>query len=162
MRYIVVDENELVLYRDLVLSDTGLGEGVDRIKFMQDDANNLKPVYTGYDLIILPNVLEELSCPVKFLTEIHTRLNPGGRLLIASDYDWSTVQSEANSGDCSGMPGGFKKDGEPVSSLEGIASILSSHFTKEGNPEELIRHERFSSRRWMLRRCEITFWRLKE
>jgi 5-histidylcysteine sulfoxide synthase/putative 4-mercaptohistidine N1-methyltranferase len=165
MRYIVTDENDLVLYRDLVLADTGLGEGVDRIKFMQDNANNLKPVYRGYDLILLPNVLEELTCPVKFLKDIHGRLNPGGRLLIASDYDWSMVlatEKDELGDDCGGLPGGFKQDGEPVSSLEGITTILTPHFSLDGSPVELVRQERYTTRKWIHRVCEVTFWKLKE
>ena len=170
MRYIVTDENELVYYREIVLSETGLGEGLDRIKFMQDNANNLKPIYTGYDLIILPNVLEELSCPVKFLRTIHNRLNEGGMLVIASDYDWGMNASgaaKAVSSDCCNdgvessiecRPGGFKVDGEPVSSLEGITAILSDSFVRTGDLHELIRYERISSRKLNMRYCEVSLW----
>ena len=170
MRYIVTDENELVFYREVVLSDTGLGDGRERIKFMQDNANNLKPVYSGYDLIILPNVLEELADPVGFLSEIHTRLNPGGRLVVASDYDWSAVgkqpaadNSAENQLNRQGMwPGGYKKDGEPVTSSEGIAGILSKHFESIGKPVDLLRIERLSSRKMVVRICEVSSWRKKE
>lgn len=115
MRYIVSDDNDLVFYREVLLSDTGLTKGIDKIKFMQDNVNNLKPNYTGYDLIIAPFVLEELSCPIKFLSEIHNRLNQGGYLVIASDYNWDRNNIQQN---C--RPGGFKKDGEPVTSFDGI------------------------------------------
>lgn len=168
MRYIVTDENELVFYREVVLADTGLGEGRERIKFMQDNANNLKPVYTGYDLIILPNVLEELINPVKFLSELHERLNPGGSVVIASDYDWSGVGAPADasvaplSNRQQMLPGGFKKDGEPVTSSEGIAAILSNWFVQEGQPVELVRYERHSSRKMLVRACEVTSWRKKQ
>lgn len=158
MRYIVTDENELVFYREVVLAETGLGEGRERIKFMQDNANNLKPVYTGFDLIVLPNVLEELICPVKFLSEIHTRLNLGGRLVIASDYDWSKA-ADNDLQAC--LPGGFKKDGEPVTSFEGITAILSNWFVQDGQPVELMRYERHSSRKMLVRSCEVTSWRKK-
>lgn len=167
MRYIVTDENELVFYREVVLADTGLGKGRERIRFMQDNANNLKPLYTGYDLVILPNVLEELVDPVKFLREIHTRLNPGGRLVIASDYDWSGVGTQAGILPPPGnehqqlLPGGFKKDGEPVTSLEGITALLSDWFDSGRTPVELLRYERLSSRKTLVRLCEVTMWRKK-
>src|SRR5690554_7423263 len=75
VRYTMKDEGELVFYRDVVLSDYGLSETKEQILFMQADAMNLKPNYSGYDLIIVPNLLEELSDPLLFLSEIHTRLN---------------------------------------------------------------------------------------
>jgi 5-histidylcysteine sulfoxide synthase/putative 4-mercaptohistidine N1-methyltranferase len=153
MRYIVADENELLLYREVVLAETGLGAGNERIKFMQDNANNLKPVYTNFDLIILPTVLEELINPVKFLSEINTRLNAGGRLVIASDYDWSNVKE--------GKPGGFKQDGEPVTSLDGITSALSPHFNRVGEPTQLLRYERINRRKTIVRTCEVTRWTKK-
>ena len=44
IRYIVKDEGELVFYRDIVLEDFGLGTNKENILFMQDNANNLKPI----------------------------------------------------------------------------------------------------------------------
>lgn len=161
IRYIVTDENDLVFYREVVLADTGLGAGRERIKFMQDNANNLKPAYTGYDLIVLPGVLEELSCPVKFLGEIHNRLNPGGRLVIASDYDWSGVSVVAGEDQQPCRPGGFKQDGEPVTSFEGVSAILSAQFVQEGVSRELLRVERLTSRKMQIRNCEVTIWKKK-
>lgn len=156
MRYIVQDENELVFYRELVLSEKGLGEGLERMSFMQDNANNLKPVFKGYDLIILPNVLEEIDCPVSFLKSIHTRLNPGGYLVIASDYDWETRNIPKES-----RPGGFKSDGEPVTSSDGVASLLQEQFAKVGDSQSIVRYERINSRKMVMRECEVTVWKLR-
>ncbi len=154
MRYIVRDENELVFYRELVLTDIGLTEGADKIKFMQDNVNNIKPVYTGFDLIIAPCILEELSNPKQFLTEIHARLNDGGWLVIASDYDWERHHINPEN-----RPGGFKKDGEPVTSFAGIKDVLAEHFMQEGTPFNLFKYEWQSSRQTIQRLCEVTIWR---
>lgn len=156
MRYIVRDENDLVFYREVVLADTGLDKDTEKIKFMQDNANNLKPIYTGYDLIIAPCILEELSCPKQFLADIHQRINEGGYLVIASDYDWERNHIKP---EC--RPGGFKKDGEPVTSLDGISAILSAHFTLESNPFNLFKYEWLNSRQQLQRICEVTIWRKK-
>jgi hypothetical protein len=59
VRYTTKDEGELVFYRDIVLADFGLSEVKGNILFMQADAMNLKPNYSGYDLIIIPALLEE-------------------------------------------------------------------------------------------------------
>jgi len=154
MRYIVKDEGELVFYRELVLSDTGLGDGKNNILFMQDNANNLKPIYTGYDLIVAPNMLEELSCPILFLRSIHERLNSNGLLIIASSYTWDDNHIKHEH-----WPGGFKQDGEPVTSLDGIKTILSDHFTLEKAPFQLPLMLRKSSRIVEQRLTEVSIWR---
>lgn len=156
MRYIVQDEGELVLYREVVLSETGLGEGAEKITFMQDNANNLKPIYTGYDLIVAPNLLEELNCPILFLQTIHERLNDNGLLLIASTYDWQKNNIKPEH-----WPGGFKRDGEPVTSFDGIKDILEKHFNLEKVPFNLPMTVRKSTRSSEHYFCEITVWRKK-
>jgi len=156
IRYIVKDEGELVFYRDVVLSDFNLDTGKDNILFMQADANNLKPIYTGYDLILVPNLLEELICPILFLKQIHERLNDNGTLIIASTYDWENHQVKREH-----WPGGFKKDGEPVSSFDGMHAILDEYFTLEKAPVNLTLSFRKSSRINEQRLSEVSIWRKK-
>jgi len=156
IRYIVKDEGELVFFREVVLSDFGLENDNEKILFMQDNANNLKPIYTGYDLIVAPNLLEELTCPIIFLKNIHERLNDNGLLIIASTYDW-----EANTIERKHWPGGFKQDGEPITSFEGIQSILADHFLLEKAPVDLPVTLRKSSRISEQRLSEISVWRQK-
>ena len=123
---------------------------------MQDNANNIKPIYTDYDMIIAPNLLEELICPILFLKNIHERLNSNGLLVIASTYEW-----EANMVDRKHWPGGFKQDGEPLTSFEGIRDILNEHFDLEIEPENLTVTIRKSSRVSEQRMSEVTVWRKK-
>jgi len=156
IRYILKDEGELVFYRELVLRETGLENGKEKILFMQDNANNLKPLYAGYDLIIAPNLLEELTCPILFLKNIHERLNAGGTLILASTYDW-----ELNNIKREHWPGGFKKDGEPVTSFEGIKEILNMHFTIEKEPVNLQFSLWKNSRISETKRSEVSVWRKK-
>lgn len=156
MRYIIQDEGELVFYRDVVLEDFDLGKNKEKILFMQDNANNLKPIYSNYDLIIAPNLLEELTCPILFLQNIHERLNDHGMLIIISTYDW-----ELNKIKPEHWPGGFKKDGEPVTSFDGISKILSSHFILEQTPINMTQSLRKSSRTSEIKLCEVSVWRKK-
>ena len=156
IRYIVKDEGELVFYREVLLEDFELGANKENILFMQDNANNLKPIYTGYDLIIVPNLLEELVCPILFLKNIHERLNDNGLLIIASAYEW-----EANMVERKHWPGGFKQDGEPVTSLEGIRNILHDQFVLEKEPVNLTLTLRKSSRISEQRLSEVSVWRKK-
>lgn len=156
IRYIVKDEGELVFYREVVLSDFGFETNKENILFMQDNANNLKPIYTGYDLIVVPNLLEELVCPIILLKHIHDRLNENGTLIIASTYQWDNHHTKREH-----WPGGFKQDGEPITSLEGIQNILSEHFILEKSPIDLPLTYRKSSRINERLLSEVSVWKKK-
>lgn len=154
VRYTIKDEGDLVFYRDIVLADFGLTEAKGNILFMQADAMNLKPNYSGYDLIIIPALLEELSDPLLFLSHIHPRLNENGHLLVASDYEWDPAKTPREK-----WPGGFKKDGEPVTSLDGIKAVLAPNFDLIADPQEVSRSVKRSSRLTENRSMQITIWR---
>jgi len=156
IRYIVKDEGELLFYREVVLSEFGLENVKDKIVFMQADANNLKPIYSGYDLIIAPNLLEELTCPILFLKNIHERLNENGVLIITSTYNWDGNETKR-----AHWPGGFKQDGEPLTSFQGIQTLLDSHFTLENKPFDLALTLRKSSRIVEKQLAEVSIWKKK-
>lgn len=153
-RYTMKDEGELVFFRDILLSDFDLSETIENVLFMQADAMNLKPNYTGYDLIIVPGLLEELSDPVLFLSRIHERLNDEGYLLLASNYEWDLEKTDRDN-----WPGGFKRDGEPVTSLDGIKELLEPRFTLHVDPMDLKQVIRKSSRVEVHHRMEVTIWK---
>ncbi len=154
VRYMAKDEGELVFYRDIVLADFGLTEAKDNILFMQSDAMNLKPNYSGYDLIIIPALLEELSDPLLFLSHIHERLNDKGTLILASDYEWDRAITPRDK-----WPGGFKRDGEPVTSLDGIKVALAPQFELLSDPQEIRRTIKRSSRLTENRLTQVTIWK---
>ncbi|MEA4949946.1 MAG: putative 4-mercaptohistidine N1-methyltransferase, partial [Petrimonas sp.] len=156
MRYTMKDEGELVHFRDVVLSDFGLEEGKGNILFMQADAMNLKPNYSGYDIIVMPGLLEELSDPKLFLSHIHERVNDGGYLVIVSSYNWDLSKTRRDK-----WLGGFKRDGEPVTSLDGLRSVLENHFEMEREPFDVELTVRKTSRITEKRVLETTVWRKK-
>ncbi|HLP05842.1 MAG TPA: 5-histidylcysteine sulfoxide synthase [Paludibacter sp.] len=157
IRYIVKDEGELVFYREVLLPDFKLGNNKENILFMQDNANNLKPIYTGYDLVVVPNLLEELVDPVLFLQTIHQRINEHGTLVIASTYNWNLHHTKR-----ANWVGGYKQDGEPVTSFEGMRKLLSEHFELEKPPVDLMLTLRKSSRMSEQRLSEVSVWRKKQ
>ena len=154
MRYVMKEEGELLMYRDVVLSDFGLEKGRGNILFMQADAMNLKPIYTGYDVIVVPNLLEELNNPLLFLSKIHERLNENGWLIITSTYEWDETRTRREN-----WPGGFKQDGEPVTSLDGIKKILNMEFELTGEPVELNLVQKLSGRMSVLKLSQLTVWK---
>ena len=154
MRYVMKDEGELLLYRDVVLSDYKLDKDRENILFMQADAMNLKPVYSGYDVIVIPNLLEELSNPKLFLEKISERLNENGWLIIASTYAWDEARTNREN-----WPGGFKRDGEPVTSLDGIKEILNDEFELQGDPIDLNLSQKKSSRVTLHKLSQVSVWK---
>lgn len=156
LRYIIKDEGELQIFKDVLLDKLGLKNNTDRIQFMQADAMNLKDRYSGYDVIVAFNLLEELYNPNDFLTEIHKRLNADGLLILGSSYEWNEAISHRDN-----WPGGFKEDGEPVRSFDGISQILSNTFTLQVNPFDLQYPIRNSSRKFEMMISENSIWRKK-
>lgn len=155
IRYVISDEGELVLYRDYVLAQP-YKEFAKKVLFMQDNANNLKPIYTNYDIIVLPELLEELICPIVFLKHIAERLNDDGLLVVASTYDWSRAGVSREH-----WPGGFKRDGEPISSFEGISQLLLENFNLVHHFGPLSSIKRKSTFTSIVNAVDVSVWKRK-
>lgn len=64
--------------------------GAERVDFWACDALALPFAPAGADLIAALNLLDCVAAPRRLLAELAAALAPGGRLLLASPYDWST------------------------------------------------------------------------
>lgn len=159
-QYAMKDDGELVIYHDIYLKDYGFDEKDEnlrkRILFMQADPNNIKSLYTGYDLVIIPNLLEEIAYPDKLLETIHERMNDKSLLIIASTYNWNTEKTPREH-----WVGGFKKDGENYTSFDGISDILSKNFEQFGTPFDISFTLKKSSRISELRITQVSAWAKK-
>jgi 5-histidylcysteine sulfoxide synthase/putative 4-mercaptohistidine N1-methyltranferase len=156
LRYVIKDEGELSVFKDVLLKDLKLNDNHSRIQFMQDDAMKLKERYTDYDVILAMNLLEEIRQPKEFLSRIHQRLNANGLLILGSTYEYKESVSQMDN-----WIGGFKKDGEPFRSIDGISQVLSDHFTQESKPFNLTYPVRKSSRHFEVMSSEVSVWRKK-
>lgn len=156
LRYVIKDEGDLQLYKDVLLEDIKLNNNTSPLHFLQDDAMKLKKKFSDYDVILAFNLLEELQNPTAFLSTIHERLNDGGTLILSSTYEWKESISHKDN-----WVGGVKKNGEPVKSIEAITDILSSHFTLVTEPIDLTYATRKSSRNFEVNSSEISIWRKK-
>ncbi|MDE1151604.1 MAG: 5-histidylcysteine sulfoxide synthase [Micavibrio sp.] len=155
-RYVVQDEGELVSFRDASLADLKLGDAAKRVRFMQGDACNLPEKYTGYDLVIATNLIDRLYEPMKFLSMIHTRIVPGGTLVLSSPYTWLAEFTEREN-----WLGGFKAaTGENYTTLEALKDALAEHFdfvSAEDVPFVL----RETRRKYQHTLSELSVWRRK-
>ena len=153
LRYTLTDEGELVFYRERKLADLGLDEVRRKVEFFQGDACNLKPLFTGYDLILAANLIDRLYSPKIFLSTVHERLNPGGLLLIGSPYTWLEEHTKREE-----WIGGFKRDGESFSTLDGLKELLGKHFHLIAGPLEVPFVIRETTRKFQHTISEVTIW----
>ncbi len=153
LRYTLIDEGDLVSYKERTLINLELDHVKDKVEFYQGDACNLKPIFTGYDLILAANLIDRLYDPAKLLNSIHTRMNTGGLLMITSPYTWLTEHTKKEA-----WIGGFKRDGENFSTLDGLKETLSKHFRLIQGPQPLPFVIRETKRKFQHTVSEITIW----
>ncbi|MGP9831837.1 putative 4-mercaptohistidine N1-methyltransferase [Marinobacter sp. NSM] len=152
-RYARSEEGNLVSYQARALSTLGLAEAAQRVAFHQGDACNLGSDYRDYDLVLAGNLIDRLYKPSLFLESIHERINDLGLLVIASPYTWLeeyTPKSE--------WVGGFMKNGEPFTTLDGLKDMLGPHFRLLGEPRSLPFVIRETRNKFQHSFSELTIW----
>jgi len=153
LRYTLAEEGELVVYKSRSLAELGLSDEKTKVEFMQGDACNLKPQFTGYDFILAANLIDRLYSPAKFLNHIHERLHIGGVLMLASPYTWLAEHTPREE-----WIGGFKKDGESFTTLDGLQVHLGKHFRLIGEPQDVPFVIRETKRKFQHTLSEVTLW----
>ncbi len=156
LRYTLVDEAELVGYRTRYLDQLGLAEVSGKVQFWQGDACNLKPQFTGYDLVLASNLLDRLYDPERFLAEIHRRIKAGGLLVLASPYTWQEEHTPREK-----WLGGFKKDGENYTTRDALDELLGEHFSLVGEPGRMPFVIRETTNKYQYNFTDITIWERK-
>ena len=130
LRYTMPTEGELDNFHEVKLSDLNLGEERNKVSFWQADACNLKPIYKDFDLIFGGNLLDRLYDPKKFLDAMASRINEGGMLILTSPYTWQEESTPKEK-----WIGGYRRDGETISTLDGLKEILGKDFTLIGTKD---------------------------
>lgn len=149
----LVEEGEVVSYHEARLSDAGLDRVAQRVEFCQGDATNLKPQFTGYDLILAANLLDRLSDPRRFLEAIHERLKIGGVLVMTSPYTWLEEFTRRDD-----WIGGIRKAGEPYMTLDALRDLLGPHFVMLDAPKDVEFVIRETRRKFQHTVAELTAW----
>ena len=149
----LVEEGDVVSYHEAHLSEVGLDRVADRVEFYQGDAINLKPQFTGYDLVLAANLIDRLYDPKRFLETIHERLNLRGILVIASPYTWLEEFTKKEN-----WLGGFRKGGEPYLTLDALRDMLGPHFVMLDAPKNVEFVIRETRRKFQHSVAELTVW----
>ena len=125
LRYTLPAEGELESFHEVTLAEHGLEEAAERVSFWQADACNLKPIYQGFDLIFAGNLIDRLYDPRKFLEDLAWRLNDESYLILTSPYTWQEESTPKEK-----WIGGYRRDGENVTTLQGLDEILGCDFVR--------------------------------
>ena len=154
LEYFLRDEGELGSQATARLADLGLDRAAARVRFEVADACNLGPEYSGYDLIFAGNLIDRLQDPSAFLASVHEHLAEGGTLVISSPYTLlEEFTPRAN------WLGGFERDGQPVTVLEGMKSVLAPHFEMVAPPVDVPFVIRETRRKFQHSIAELSAWR---
>jgi len=155
-RYVVQDEGDLVSAREVSAEKLGLGDALNKVSFMQGDACNLDPKFTGYDLVFAGNLIDRLYEPAEFLALIGARIRAGGLLVLASPYTWLEEFTPRAK-----WLGGYKSaQGESVTTLEGLKAALAEHFDfVESRDIPFVLRE--TRRKFQHTVSEVSVWRKK-
>ncbi len=153
LRYTRTEEGRLVSYQTRRLADMGLDKVRGKVDFFQGDACNLKPLFCGYDLILAANLIDRLYSPARFLSRVHERLSMGGILLIASPYPWLEEHTKVEE-----WVGGFKKNAENFTTLDGLKAQLAPRFRLLQAPLDVPFVIRETRRKFQHSVSEVTLW----
>jgi SAM-dependent methyltransferase len=147
--------------REGVLTDTALVRvppGVDRSRatFVHADATSIGADVLAmgpFDVVILDSILTRLRQPLEVLNSLSSFVRPGGLVIITSNNDWDPSITPRNS-----WLGGFKMNGEDVSTLHMLNYALKKKFTMVESCD-LAKLSREHTRRYVLDVLEASFWR---
>jgi len=103
-----------------------LDEDVDcaRVRFEQGDACNLRSTLPAFDAVLVARLLTELTEPTRLLQRLPSLVRARGVVVLVSPYSWRTGKTPRDRW----LGGYVGKDGEPVSTAEAIAAVMSKHF----------------------------------
>jgi 5-histidylcysteine sulfoxide synthase/putative 4-mercaptohistidine N1-methyltranferase len=156
LNFVFPEEGELLSYHQINISALGLDNCVGKVTFLQSDASNMKPIFVGYDLVLINDILDQMYNPRHFLTGVHKRINAGGRLIIATGFDWSEECTKLEN-----WVGGHREGGEQIWGEDDLASLLSETFTKVDGPIILPSVTRINKRKFSYNNLEVTIWEKK-
>ena len=118
------EEGELLSHKKVTIEDLGYENLKEKVSFWQGDACNMKPNFSGYDLVIATNLIDRLYNPRLFLDTIEKRLNEDGILVITSPYTWQESSTEKEF-----WLGGYAdENGKEVKTLDSLKTILGDRF----------------------------------
>jgi len=156
LAFSTTQEGEIATQKKVTIEELGYENLKDKVSFWQGDACNLKPNFTGYDLIMATNLIDRLYNPRLFLDTIDERLNEDGVLVITSPYTWQESSTAKEF-----WLGGFtNEEGEEVKTIDSLSSILGEKFEliHQQDLEFVIKE---TARKYQHTISEVSVWKKK-
>ncbi len=98
-----------------------------RVSFEPGDAMDLRADLGTFDVVLMANLIDRLSEPLRCLKRLSSLVRQGGQLIITSPYTWlEEFTPKAN------WLGGFERAGERVATLDGLRAALGESFELTG------------------------------
>ena len=123
LRYAMPTQGDIFDFHEVTLENLGFEQSPENLHFAQGDGLNLKPQFGDYDLAICHRVIEYSYQPQELLQQLSRRIKPGGVVVLGSSYAWDVTITD--------LPywiGGFKRNGENLSSEAHLFEIMSAKF----------------------------------
>jgi putative 4-mercaptohistidine N1-methyltranferase len=120
----VPQEGDITVAKKVTLEELGYEALGEKVAFWQGDACNLKPNFTGYDLVIATNLIDRLYNPKLFLEDIAKRINSGGVLVLTSPYTWQ----ESSTAKELWLGGYYDEEGNAVRTIDTLHKLLEKDF----------------------------------
>lgn len=153
IRYAMPTQGEIFDFHEVTIDSLGFAESPKNLHFAQGDGHNLKLQFNNYDLAICHRVIEYSYHPRVLLQQLCQRIKAGGLVVLGSSYAWNVSIT-----DMQHWIGGFKRNGENLSSEAHLFEIMSAEF-------ELIQETQITSKFELDQRTSqtannhITIWR---
>ena len=154
--YIFPEEGEICGYRQVTLEDFDLKPLVRKVKFLQADFENMKNIFSGYDLILLNDIVDRIYQPKELIAQLHRRMNDNGLLVLATSWDWDEKYTKTEN-----WLGGYRSSAEPVRAIETMEELLQEHFLKTEDQTSLVSVHRINKRKSLVKNVEVSVWRKK-
>lgn len=125
----------------------------NRVAFEQGDAMNLRADLGTFDVVLMANLIDRLTEPQRCLARLPALVNRGGQLIVTSPYTWLEEFTPREN-----WLGGFERDGQRVTTLDGLRAALEPHFelTATHDLPFLIREH---ARKFQLSIAQASVWR---
>jgi 5-histidylcysteine sulfoxide synthase/putative 4-mercaptohistidine N1-methyltranferase len=155
-KYVFPEEGELLSHNLLNIKTLGFENLAGKVTFLQSDASNMKSVFVGYDLVLINDILDQMYNPRHFLRGVHKRMNEGGRLIVATGFDWSeecTIREN--------WVGGHRKAGEQIWGQDDLDALLSETFIKIEGSITIPSVKRINKRKYSYNNIDVSVWEKK-